>query len=171
VPIRAAPSTLAATEEARTLNTELLSRLLAAQHQQIDQGVAGIVAGAGETPALKSALKLLREHVYMEEAALFPPLVKAGLAMPVFVMQREHGQMWPLILRLEAACAAGAAADDLREDARQLLQQLKIHNPKEEQIVYVAADRYASTRTDPPLAQTLAAARMPAGWVCAMAPH
>ena len=170
MPIRAAPSTLAATEEARTLNTELLSRLLAAQHQQIDQGVEGIVAGAGATPALKSALKLLREHVYMEEAALFPPLVKAGLAMPVFVMQREHGQMWPLI-RLEAACAARAAADDLCEDARQLLQQLKIHNPKEEQIVYAAADRYASTRTDPPLAQTLAAARMPAGWVCAMAPH
>ena len=153
------------------MNTELLSRLLAAQHQQIDQGVEGIVAGAGATPALKSALKLLREHVYMEEAALFPPLVKAGLAMPVFVMQREHGQMWPLILEAREPCAARAAADDLCEDARQLLQQLKIHNPKEEQIVYAAADRYASTRTDPPLAQTLAAARMPAGWVCAMAPH
>jgi iron-sulfur cluster repair protein YtfE (RIC family) len=153
------------------MDTELLSRLLAAQHRHIDQGVEGIVNGSGEAPALVAALKLLREHVYMEETALFPPLVKAGLAMPVFVMQREHGQMWPLIVRLEAACAAGTAADGLREDARQLLQQLKIHNPKEEQIVYTAADRYAATNADAPLAQAMAAARMPAGWVCAMAPH
>ena len=153
------------------MDTELLSRLLAAQHRLIDQDVEGIVNGSGELPALVAALKLLREHVYVEETALFPPLVKAGLAMPVFVMQREHGQMWPLIVRLEAACAAGTAADSLRDDARQLLQQLKIHNPKEEQIVYTAADRYAATNANAPLAQAMAAARMPAGWVCAMAPH
>ena len=153
------------------MDTELLSRLLAAQHRQIDQGVEGIVDGTGEPPALVAALKLLREHVYAEETALFPPLAKTGLTMPVFVMQREHGQMWPLILRLEAACAAGAAADDLREDARQLLQQLKMHNPKEEQIVYTAADRYASTSADTPLVQAMATVRMPEGWACAMAPH
>lgn len=153
------------------MDTELLSGLLAAQHRHIDQGVEGIVDGKGDLPALVAALKLLREHVHMEETALFPPLVKAGLAMPVFVMQREHGQMWPLIQRLEAACATDAAADDLREDARQLLQQLKIHNPKEEQIVYTAADRYAPTHTEAPLAEAMAAARMPADWACAMAPH
>ncbi len=153
------------------MDTELLSRLLAAQHRHIDQGVEGIVDGSGEPQALVAALKLLREHVYMEETALFPPLVRAGLAMPVFVMQREHGQMWPLIVRLESACAAGTVVDDLRADARQLLQQLKIHNPKEEQIVYTAADRYTPASADASLAQAMAAARMPAGWICAMAPH
>lgn len=153
------------------MDTELLSGLLAAQHRHIDQGVEGIVDGTGGLPALVAALKLLREHVYMEEAVLFPPLVKAGLAMPVFVMRREHGQMWSLIQHLEAACAAGTTADDLREYARQLLQQLKIHNPKEEQIVYTAADRYASAHTDVPLDQAMAAAQMPADWVCAMARH
>jgi iron-sulfur cluster repair protein YtfE (RIC family) len=153
------------------MHTELVSGLLAAQHRHIDQGVEGIVDGTGGLPALVAALKLLREHVYMEEAVLFPPLVKAGLAMPVFVMRREHGQMWPLIQHLEAACAAGAAVADMHEDARQLLQQLKIHNPKEEQIVYTAADRYVSAHADAPLAESMAAARMPADWVCAMAPH
>jgi iron-sulfur cluster repair protein YtfE (RIC family) len=153
------------------MDTELLSRLLAVQHQHIDQGVAGAADGTGQPQALVAALKLLREHLYVEEAALFPLLAKAGLAMPVFVMQREHGQMWPLIRSLETACATGASADDLRADATQLLQQLKIHNPKEEQIVYAAADRYEPAHPDAPLAQAMAAARMPENWVCAMAPH
>lgn len=153
------------------MDRELLSRLLAAQHRHIDLGVEGIVDGSGDIPALLTALKLLREHVYMEEAALFPPLAKSGLTMPVFVMQREHGQMWPLIARMEAACAAGASVGDLHEDARQLLQQLKIHNTKEEQIVYTAADRYQSAPDATPLTETMAAAHMPQGLVCAMAPH
>lgn len=153
------------------MDTEFLSRLLAVQHRQIDQGVESIVDGTGEPRALLVALKLLREHVYAEEVALFPPLAEAGLTMPVFVMKREHGQMWPLIQSLEAACAAGAAVADMHETARQLLQQLKIHNTKEEQIVYTAADRYEPTHPNAPLTQAMAAAHMPEGWACAMAPH
>lgn len=153
------------------MDTELPGKLLAVQHHLIDQGVEGIVDGTGGPQALAASLKLLREHVYAEEVALFPPLADAGLTMPVFVMKREHGLMWPLIGRLQAACAAGATVDDLREDARQLLQQLKMHNPKEEQIVYAAADRYEPVHPDAPLVQAMAAARMPAGWACAMAPH
>lgn len=152
------------------MDTELPSRLLAGQHRKIDQGVEGIVYGTGGPQALAAALKLLREHLYLEEEVLFPPLAEAGLAMPIFVMKREHGQMWPLIGSLEAACAA-CAAGDLREDARQLLQQLKIHNTKEEQIVYAAADRYEPVHPDAPLVQAMAAARMMDGWVCAMAPR
>ncbi|TAL88139.1 MAG: hemerythrin domain-containing protein [Rhodanobacter sp.] len=153
------------------MDMELPSRLLAVQHHQIDQGVEGIVDGTGEPQALAAALKLLREHVYVEEYVLFPPLAGAGLTMPVFVMKREHGEMWPLIRGLEAACAAGVAAADLREDALMLLQRLKVHNPKEEQIVYAAADRHESAHPDAPLLQAMAAARMPEDWVCALAPH
>ncbi|MEO7068734.1 MAG: hemerythrin domain-containing protein [Rhodanobacter sp.] len=153
------------------MDTEFLSRLLAMQHRQIDQGVAGIVDGTGDAKALLAALKLLREHVYVEEVALFPRLAEAGLTMPVFVMKREHGQMWPLIQTLQAACAASADVADMHETARQLLQQLKMHNPKEEQIVYTAADRYEPAHPNESLAQAMAAAQMPEGWVCAMAPH
>lgn len=154
------------------MDTALPSKLLAVQHHQIDQGVAGIVDGSGTPAALvAAALQLLRQHLYVEEAALFPPLAKTGLAMPVFVMQREHGQMWPLITGLEAACAAGAGRDALRADADKLLMLLKMHNPKEEQIVYAAADRYEPAHPDAPLVAAMAAAHMPDGWVCANAPH
>ena len=153
------------------MNTQLPSGLLAVQHRQIDQGIEGIVDGTDESQALAASLRLLRNHLYLEEEALFPPLAEAGLTMPIFVMKREHGQMWPLIRSLEAACAAGASADDLREDARVLLQLLKMHNPKEEQIVYAAADRYEPTHPDTTLVKAMAAARMPEAWVCAMAPH
>ena len=153
------------------MDTTLPSRLLAVQHHQIDQGVAGIVDGTGKPQTLAASLKLLREHLYVEEEALFPVLAGIGLTMPVFVMKREHGQMWPLICGLEAACVAGADADSLHEDARQLLQQLKMHNPKEEQIVYAAADRYEPAHPDASLVEAMAAAHMPEGWACALAPH
>ncbi|HEY3459830.1 MAG TPA: hypothetical protein VGL52_03315 [Casimicrobiaceae bacterium] len=43
-------------------------------------------------------LALLRRHAYVEHEILLPPLMKAGLVMPVLVMKREHAQMWPLIV-------------------------------------------------------------------------
>ena len=153
------------------MHAELISAVLADQHHRIDHGIATIVDGTGEPQALAAALKLLREHLYVEEEALFPLLVATGLALPVFVMKREHGHMWPLIRSLEAACAAGATIDDLREDASRLLQQLNIHDPKEEQILYTAADRYDPAHPDAPLSPAMAAAHMPENWVCAMAPR
>lgn len=151
------------------MNTALPSEQLTLEHQQIDQGIEGIVDGTGEPQALMAALKLLRQHVYAEEQVLFPPLAETGLAMPIFVMNREHGLMWPLIRSLEAACATGASADTLREDTRNLMQLLKIHNVKEEEVIYAAADRYATAHPDVSLAQAVADARMPQDWVCEMA--
>lgn len=75
------------------MDTELPGRLLAVQHHQIDQGVEGIVDGTGEPQALAASLKLLRNHLHLEEEALFPPLTETGLTMPIFVMKREHGRM------------------------------------------------------------------------------
>lgn len=146
------------------------SKLLAVQHQHIDQGVEGIVSGTSDTAALAASLRLLREHVYVEEAALFPLLEANGLTIPVFVMKREHGQMWPLIVRLETACANGTSTESLRADCATLLQLLNMHNPKEEQILYTAADRYEPTHADASLIGAMAKAKMPAGWKCAMAP-
>ncbi|HET9819920.1 MAG TPA: hemerythrin domain-containing protein [Rhodanobacteraceae bacterium] len=153
------------------MDTTLPSKLLAVQHHHIDQGVQGVVDGTGTPEALATALQLLREHLYVEEQVLFPLLVEMGLTMPVFVMKREHGEMWPLIRKLETACATGADATGLREDAWTLLQQLKIHNTKEEQIVYAAADECEPAHPDAPLLRDMAAARMPEDWVCSMAPR
>ncbi|HEX7349115.1 MAG TPA: hemerythrin domain-containing protein [Rhodanobacteraceae bacterium] len=143
------------------------SQLLAAQHQTIDTGVKAAATG-GDTAALAASLALLRLHLYIEEALLFPPLAESGLTMPVFVMKREHGQMWPL---LEALSASGVAADVVAKDAKQLFQLLQMHNPKEESIVYTALDRLEAKRDDASLAQAISTATAPAGWRCAMAPH
>lgn len=146
------------------MNTMLPSKLLAAQHRQIDQGLAGISDRTSTPTALATALKLLREHLYIEEEVVFPPFAKTGLAMAIRVMRREHGQMWPLIQRVEAACAAGTPVDSNGEDVRELLRLLATHNPKEEQTVYAAADRYDAAHPDAPLAAAIAAAHIPDGW-------
>ncbi|MGH8117993.1 MAG: hemerythrin domain-containing protein [Rhodanobacteraceae bacterium] len=149
----------------------LPSRVLAIQHRRIDEGVRGIAEADGQVAALAEALELLRLHLYVEEQVLFPPLVKAGLAMPVFVMKREHGEMWPLMQTLAAACAAQAPVESLQDTCRRLFQLLQIHNPKEEQIVYTAADRLAAQPAGASLARALDVAKMPDRWACEMARH
>ena len=107
------------------------SALLEQQHRRIDEGIKAALQGAAPRAVLVEALQRLREHIHLEEAVLFPPLERAGLTMPIFVMQREHGQMWPLIAELLTADAAAA-----QEPGRALFQMLQIHHPKEEQILY-----------------------------------
>lgn len=147
------------------------SELMTGQHRRIDHGIHGIVDGSGQLEALAASLALLRLHVYVEEELLFPPLAAAGLTMPVFVMKREHGQMWPLLETLATGCASSAPVESLREPARQLFQLLQMHNPKEEQIVYTAADRLVVGASDGTLAARLDAVHVPDDWICAMAPH
>lgn len=146
------------------------AQLLEDQHRAIDRGIKGIFDGSGGLAELAQALELLRLHIHAEEAVLFPPLEAEGLTMPVFVMQREHGLMWPLLEQLTQACAAGGAVEALQDDCRELFKQLQIHNPKEEQILYSAADRLAAEQGDGALARALAADVVPSGWACARAP-
>lgn len=146
------------------------AQLLEDQHRRIDRGIKGIFDGSGGLAELAEALELLRLHIHAEEAVLFPPLEQQGLTMPVFVMQREHGLMWPLLDQLAAACAAGAAVEALQDDCRELFKQLQIHNPKEEQILYTAADQLAAEQGDGALARALAVDEVPPGWACARAP-
>ncbi len=151
------------------MDTASPSRWLEAQHRQIDQGLEGALNGTGSLAELAASLDLLRLHLYIEEAVLFPPLEKAGLTMPVFVMQREHGQMWPLLQSLAAACATGAIGQGVRDEGDELLSLLQIHNPKEERILYSVADQQAARQADGALLQAMQAARVPPGWACAMA--
>jgi iron-sulfur cluster repair protein YtfE (RIC family) len=146
------------------------AQLLEDQHRRIDRGIKGIFDGSGGLAELAEALQLLRLHIYLEEAVLFPPLEGEGLTMPVFVMQREHGLMWPLIQQLEAACANGAELESLQADCRELFTQLQVHNPKEERILYTAADQLAEGQTDGALLQGLQTGQLPDGWACARAP-
>lgn len=149
---------------------ETPSERLKAEHRKIDDGVNGLIDASGEPPELTEALALLRRHIHAEEEVLFPELVKSGLTMPVFVMKREHGQMWGLIRRLESVCASGNPTDVLLEPCRELFKLLQIHNPKEEQILYTAVDKLASKAGGDALAEALATDAMPDDWACEQAP-
>jgi len=152
------------------MDTERPSHWLEVQHRQIDDGIKAMLKEGAPLATLAQALELLRLHIYLEEAVLFPPLEASGLTMPIFVMQREHGPMWPLIEALLSTCRAGGATADVQEDASELFKLLMIHNRKEEQIVYSAADRLAPEGAPAQLLAALQAARMPEGWRCATAP-
>lgn len=92
------------------MDTELLNRLLAVHHHQIDQDVDGSVDGTGETQALAAVLKFLREHVHVEESTLFPALAESGLAIPVFKRCRQRAA--------RECLPASAAAQDPQHQGR-----------------------------------------------------
>jgi hypothetical protein len=141
-----------------------LAAALEHEHREIDAGIEAYLAG-DDAGALTRAMQALRRHIFLEEEFLFPPLREAGLVAPIFVMLREHGEIWDTLDAAEARLAGGSAAPVCRE----LLEQLDRHNSKEEPIIYPQADTALSGPASAGLRAFLASGRMPEGWVCARA--
>lgn len=141
------------------MSAQTASVLLQEQHEDIDFGVQGAMDGSSDQVELARSLDLLRAHLHLEETVLFPAL-EGSVGLSIMVMEREHGLMWPLMESLAQACRDGTALDAMQDDLEELFQLLQVHNPKEEQILYSAADEHAG------LADALAAAQLPEGWVC-----
>src|SRR5690606_30185126 len=92
---------------------------------------------------------------------------EANLAMPVFVMVREHGQMWQTMDALDAALADGAdGAETAARLLRELQDQLQNHNPKEEQILYPQAGHVLNQAATAELEDLIRTGQTPKGWVC-----
>ncbi|NKZ05255.1 hemerythrin domain-containing protein [Actinomadura latina] len=145
------------------MGTEMLAAALEREHHEIDEGIEAFTASGGQDAApLKRALDALRRHIYLEEEFLFPPLRDAGLMAPIFVMLREHGEIWRTMDRLEdeAGGDAGPAT------ARELLAVLERHNSKEEPIIYPQADAVLPPEAADHLHRFIASGRTPEGWVC-----
>ncbi len=153
--------------------TDTLAALLEREHREIDKGIEAFLAGeTGEqnpTERLTQALGALRRHIFLEEEFLFPPLRDAGLVAPVFVMLREHGEIWDTLDALDAQLAAHADAVATADTCSVLLAQLERHNSKEEPVIYPQADAVLAAPASAGLRAFLAAGRMPDGWVCAQA--
>jgi hypothetical protein len=144
-----------------------LSAALEEEHRAIDRDIEAFIASGGTAAtALSTGIATLRRHIYLEEEILFPMLAPGGIQMPLFVMRREHGLMWPVMDVLEGGAAAGAGADVLVEETRGLLLQLQAHNPKEESIVYAAAEETLDEGQRRTFTAAFGEARLPAGWVC-----
>jgi iron-sulfur cluster repair protein YtfE (RIC family) len=141
-----------------------LADALEQEHREIDAGIDEFAGGSGDTASLVRAAAALRRHIYLEEEFLFPPLRTAGgLMAPVFVMVREHGEMWHTLDGLDGKLAAGTLTGD---DCTELVAQLQAHNPKEEQILYPQADAVLTAEASGELAEFMRSGTMPDGWVC-----
>lgn len=145
--------------------------LLTGQHRSMELGIAGLVDGSGSRQELADAVHLLRRHIYVEEAFLFPVVEQdEGRAMALAQMRYEHGDMWPHIESAVALLAARADLDDLLPASEAMLHLLGIHDHKEEEAIYSIADRYHADATRPPLADLFQTYDIPDGWKCRYAP-
>lgn len=149
--------------------TGTLSAALEKEHHDIDGGIEEYTSGLkqGETDAapLLRAMRALRRHIYLEEELLFPPL-KPTLMMPIFVMLREHGEIWDAMDALDAMLTSDADADSLQNSCRELLATLESHNEKEEPIIYPQADLALDDAASAKLHDFLQNGTMPQGWRC-----
>lgn len=161
------------------MSTETLQAALEREHRAIDHGVETFVAGAGAgagnegdgsyAPApLTEAIEALQRHIYLEEEFLFPPLRMAGLTMPIFVMLREHGELWRTMDALTALIDEKADSKRLSDACTDFLAQLDQHNSKEEPVIYPQAATLTEVATAE-LTEFIVSGRTPEGWVCQQA--
>lgn len=141
-----------------------LAAALEQEHHDIDGGIDAF-RDTGDTAALGGAVAALRRHIYLEEVLVFPSLREAGLVAPVFVMLREHGEMWRVLDRMEAT----ADPAELRALCDELDPQLQAHNGKEEPILYPQVDAVLDDDLAAVLREFLDSGAMPEGWVCEQA--
>jgi iron-sulfur cluster repair protein YtfE (RIC family) len=152
------------------MGMESVAEALEREHREIDFGIeifaSGLAAGESRPDALKRAIAALRRHIYVEERFLFPALREAGLVAPVFVMLREHGQIWSTLDVLELQATSGTADASTSRLLRELTVQLQHHNLKEEKILYPQTDQVLSESANADLTAFLESGQMPEGWVC-----
>ena len=151
---------------------ETLGAALEREHREIDAGIeaftSGLAEGKADPAPLAGAIAALRRHIYLEEEFLFPPL-RPQMMAPVFVMLREHGEMWATLDALDAQLAAGGADASMANACHELVAELERHNGKEEQIIYTVADELLSAEASAALQAFIDSGQMPEGWVCAKA--
>ncbi|MCV7379369.1 hemerythrin [Mycobacterium alsense] len=155
------------------MTSPALSDVLTREHREIDAAIETFIEkldrGSLQPELLTGALEALRRHIYAEEIFLFPPIREAGVVMPVFVMLREHGELWRTMDALADLLAEGSDSARLTETCAQLLDQLHQHNSKEEPVIYPNADTGLPPHTSAELTRFLESGRTPDGWVCQQA--
>jgi Hemerythrin HHE cation binding domain len=150
------------------MQTGALAAALEHEHHEIDAGIAAFAAAPWDRQPLARAIGALRRHIYLEEEFLFPLLHEAEprLAASVFVMLREHAQIWSTLESLERELDASAGTGPAVR--KRLTAQLLHHNLKEEKILYPRADDLLPRTAADRLQAFLASGELPDGWVCTM---
>lgn len=151
---------------------QTIGEMLRKEHHEIDRGIAGIIDGVDDRALMAESLVLLRRHIYIEEVILFPALAKAHLALTMLIsmMEIEHAYMWPMIDNLAASTGPDAPFKEIRRTCVALDELLRLHNIREEDVLYRAADRMTGPNpVGHPLVDRIVGARMPADWTCELA--
>ncbi len=152
------------------MTTMALSKALEREHRDIDGGIeeysTGLSHGETDCRSLLRAMEGLRRHIYLEEEILFPQLKASGLGMPIFVMVREHGELWDAMTALDTLLESDATAQTLQNACRELLAKLDNHNSKEEPIIYSLADVELEPGVSSKLQEFIDSGAMPENWVC-----
>ena len=150
------------------METGSLAAALEREHHEINEQIAAFTAAPGYRQPLIRAIGALRRHIYLEEEFLFPLLREAeqGLAAPVFVMLREHAQIWGTLDSLERAADPGTGTGLAL--CKRMTVQLLHHNLKEEKILYSRADEALPAAAVGRLRAFLGSGELPGGWVCMM---
>lgn len=155
------------------MTAERLAAALEREHHEIDAGIEAFLDrredGEPRVQGLRQAIEALRRHIYLEEAFLFPPLQDAGLVAPIFVMLREHGEIWKTMDALDAQMRDRTECGPSEHNCRELLAQLEPHNSKEEAVIYPQADTMLPEETDAALREFLTSGETPSGWACRQA--
>lgn len=150
--------------------SETVASALEREHREIDGAIEQYLVGAGSgvqpTEPLTRALAGLRRHIYLEEEFLFPPLRAAGMMMPIFVMLREHGELWHALDDIDQMLTDFTAEAKISSACRELLLMLDKHNTKEEPVIYSQVDSTLTVEASGELSAFLASGEMPHGWVC-----
>lgn len=145
------------------------SAVLEREHQELDARLEaflnGLIGGRVDADGLNAALEGLRRHIYLEERILFPPIRHAGMAIPVAVMMTEHGEIWRTMDAL-AALVVNGDTERMGAICRLLLDQLAVHNSKEEQVIYRAADTGLEPDQAAVLTDFIETGLMPDCWEC-----
>ncbi|MGB3415028.1 MAG: hemerythrin domain-containing protein [Microbacteriaceae bacterium] len=157
----------------------ILAEALEQEHHEIDGGIESFVQrleqGTPDKKSLLRAFDALRRHIYLEETFIFPPLKAAGLMMPVFVMLREHGELWNAMDKIEALLGSEPARleqstiNSLKHGCQELLSLLDAHNSKEEPVIYPQIDANLDPSANQELQDFLVDGTLPKAWVCEQA--
>ncbi len=130
---------------------------------QFDLFAEGLTRSEWLTDAFERGAEALCHHIFVEEQVLFPFLRVGGLVAPVFVMLREHAEIWQALQAVESEIRNDF--ERTRTAMTALGSALEQHNQKEEQVVYPAAAKVLTPADAEDVREAFEQGKRPDSWL------
>ena len=132
-----------------------VNKLLAEAHAELAEGVVAL-------GKLQEIERLLNQHMYLEEEALYPRLEAYGIGDRLQAALQEHGEVCRYMAAVIERAEAGEEADRVAETLKAMRELLDEHHLREEFVLYPAMDALLTRRQWWRLKDRQA----PPGWTC-----